>query len=236
MFSPLFFSGMITSVSLAWEITTSNSTLLLIRFNLTWSTAAAENVCFQKTPSLPNLQDNDKWQPSFKACDSVLPFQILYDQGVITGFVWQVILKEQFLSQNLVTLFSTISWHLPQSMIWKNMNKTEISLQHLVILLVFSLLAYHEKDGLGLNLFGAQSHAALHMAHLHPSEYFENIFRSTLPNCLVISGSTRMPWPLLPSLTGWICSFKLCNRFVSRIHFNRYFTYYCLESDQFLHI
>ena len=25
-----------------------------------------------------------------KACDSVLPFQILYDQGVITGFVWQV--------------------------------------------------------------------------------------------------------------------------------------------------
>ena len=27
----------------------------------------------------------------FKACDSVLPFQILYDQGVITGFVWQVI-------------------------------------------------------------------------------------------------------------------------------------------------
>ena len=36
-----------------------------------------------------------KWQPSFKACDSVLPFQILYDQGVITGFVWQVILIEQ---------------------------------------------------------------------------------------------------------------------------------------------
>ena len=30
-------------------------------------------------------------------------------------------------------------------------------MQHLVILLVFSLLAYHEKDGLGLNLFGAQS-------------------------------------------------------------------------------
>ena len=26
----------------------------------------------------------------------MLPFQILYDQGVITGFVWQVILKEQF--------------------------------------------------------------------------------------------------------------------------------------------
>merc|ERR1711978_10575 len=24
-----------------------------------------------------------------QACDSVLPFQILYDQGVITGFVWQ---------------------------------------------------------------------------------------------------------------------------------------------------
>ena len=45
-FSPLFFSGMITSVSLAWEITTSNSTTLLIRFNLTWSTAAAENICF----------------------------------------------------------------------------------------------------------------------------------------------------------------------------------------------
>ena len=47
------------------------------------------------SPSLPNLwEDNDKWQPSFKACDSVLPFQILYDQGVITGFVWQVVLKE----------------------------------------------------------------------------------------------------------------------------------------------
>ena len=45
-FSLLFFSGMITSVSLAWEITTSNSTTLLIRFNLTWSTAAAENICF----------------------------------------------------------------------------------------------------------------------------------------------------------------------------------------------
>ena len=24
-----------------------------------------------------------------QACDSVLPFQILYDEGVITGFVWQ---------------------------------------------------------------------------------------------------------------------------------------------------
>ena len=45
-FSPLFFSGMITSVSLAWEITTSNSTTLLIRFNLTWSTTAPENMCF----------------------------------------------------------------------------------------------------------------------------------------------------------------------------------------------
>ena len=29
-------------------------------------------------------------QICLKACDSVLPFQILYDQGVITGFVWQV--------------------------------------------------------------------------------------------------------------------------------------------------
>ena len=34
------------------------------------------------------IQKNE--QMYLQACDSVLPFQILYDQGVITGFVWQV--------------------------------------------------------------------------------------------------------------------------------------------------
>ena len=75
---------MIISASLEWEITTSSSTTPLNRFyhheksnffliskNLYYIIQQIEQICL-------------------KACDSVLPFQILYDQGVITGFVWQV--------------------------------------------------------------------------------------------------------------------------------------------------
>ena len=165
----------------------------------------------------------------------MLPFQILYDQGVITGFVWQVVLKEQFLSQNLVTLFSTISWHLPQSMIWKNMNKNWNFFATPCNSACFQFVGIPWKGWIGIKSFWSTVTCCLaHWDTYISSEYFENIFRSTLPHCLVISGSTRMPWPLLPSLTGWICSFKLCNRFVSRIHSSRYFTYNCLESDQFL--
>ena len=134
------------------------------------------------SPSLPNLWE-DKWQPSFKACDSVLPFQILYDQGVITGFVWQVVLKEQFLSQNLVTLFSTISWHLPQSMIWKNMNKNWNFFATPCNSACFQFVGIPWKGWIGIKSFWSTVTCCLahwHMGHLH----FFRIFREYFPQHL----------------------------------------------------
>ena len=75
---------MIISASLEWEITTSSSTTPLNRFY------HHENCNFylQGENLYYIIKKNE--QMYLQACDSVLPFQILYDQGVITGFVWQV--------------------------------------------------------------------------------------------------------------------------------------------------
>ena len=67
---------MIISASLEWEITTSSSTTPLNRFY------------HHEKCKFYLIGENE--QMYLQACDSVLPFQILYDQGVITGFVWQV--------------------------------------------------------------------------------------------------------------------------------------------------
>ena len=82
----------------------------------------------------------------------MLPFQILYDQGVITGFVWQV----------------TTSC---------------------VILVLSSLPAFHV-----VYVFESIS---------ENGQFCKNMFCSTLPPCPETSGSILMPWPSLPSLTGW---------------------------------
>ena len=87
-----------------------------------------------------------------QACDSVLPFQILYDQGVITGFVWQV-------TTSCVTL------------------------------VLSSLPAFHVE-----HVFESIS---------EDQQFCKNMFCSTLPPCPETSGSILMPWPSLPSLTGW---------------------------------
>ena len=75
---------MIIFASLEWEITTSSSTTPLNRFY-----HHEKSHFFLIVKNLYYMIQKIE-QMYLQACDSVLPFQILYDQGVITGFVWQV--------------------------------------------------------------------------------------------------------------------------------------------------
>ena len=77
------FIGMTTSVFWAWVITTFSSTTPLTRSHSSFGIRYLYLVfVFSFGKDLSEIL--------FQACDSVLPFQILYDEGVITGFVWQV--------------------------------------------------------------------------------------------------------------------------------------------------